>query len=155
MIHLQNLVIPPALIEQNPVIPSDLQYIDSCAHVKMADDEHDKVVNERVTGRKTSLWKKTRNKSMFHLLPNDLSAIPVALRASALNIWFHKLKSLAGSKARDVRESIENELVAYGNGGQHTAPSAAENESTQTTADDENVNTTNVVSSLLSEWLVA
>jgi len=41
--------------------------------------------------------------------------------------------------------------VAYGNGGQHTAPSAAENESTQTTADDENVNTTNVVSSLLSE----
>jgi len=82
---------------------------------------------------------------MFSLLPNDLSAIPVTLRVSALNIWFHKLKSLAGSKARDVQASIESELVDYGNGGQRAATSAAENESTQTTADDENVTTTNAV----------
>jgi len=35
--------------------------------------------------------------------------------------------------------------VDYGNGGQRAATSAAENESTQTTADDENVTTTNAV----------
>jgi len=41
-------------------------------------------------------------------VPSDLWAILVALRASALDIRFHKLKSLAGHQARDIRVCIEN-----------------------------------------------
>ena len=52
--------------------------------------------------------------SLSSPLPSDPSAIPMALRASALDIRFHKLHSLAGRQARDIRLSIENELVASG-----------------------------------------
>ena len=45
-------------------------------------------------------------------LPSDLSAIPMVI---FVNIRFHKLKSLAGSNARDARASTDSELVAYGN----------------------------------------
>jgi len=38
----------------------------------------------------------------------------VALQASAVDIRFHKLKSEAGHKVREIRVTIENELVAYG-----------------------------------------
>lgn len=92
-----------------------------------------------------------RFESMFSPLPSDLSAIPVALRASALDIRFHKLKSLAGRQARDIRVCIENELVAYGN---ETAAASAPgvndaNSSNRQTTDGEDVSVSSVVGSLL------
>jgi len=87
--------------------------------------------------------------NMFNPLPSDPSAVPVALRASALDVRFHKLKSLAGSKAKVIRASIESELVANGNGGENVAASAAvAHEGTQSSAGE--VSATTVVGSLLS-----
>ena len=83
------------------------------------------------------------------MLPSHLSAVPVALRASTLDMRFHKLKSLAGSKAKGICASIESELVANGNGGENVAASAAvANEGTQSSADE--VSAITVVGSLLS-----
>jgi len=83
---------------------------------------------------------------MFSPLPSDLWAIPVALRASALDIRFHKLKSPAGRQARDIRVCIENELVAYDNqNAAASAPGANDDNSsnTQTAAgEDVSVSTT-------------
>ena len=87
--------------------------------------------------------------NMFSPLLSNLSAVPVALRASALDIRFHKLKSLAGSKAKGIRASIESELVANGNGGENIATSAAvANEGTQSSAGEDSATT--VIESLLS-----
>lgn len=56
----------------------------------------------------------SRFNSLFSPLPSDQSPIPMALRGSALDIRFHKLKSLAGHQARTIRTAIESEIVAYG-----------------------------------------
>jgi len=48
-----------------------------------------------------------RFENMFSPLPSDLWAISVALTLSALNIRFHKLRSLAGRHTRDIRVCIE------------------------------------------------
>ena len=67
-----------------------------------------------------------------------------------MDIRFHKLKSLAGSKAKGICTSIESELVANGNGGENVAASVAvANESTQSSAGEVSA-TTVVVGSLLS-----
>jgi len=87
---------------------------------------------------------------MFGPLPSDLWAIPMALGASALDIRFHKLRSLAGRQARDIRVCIENELVPYGNqNAAASAPGANDANSSNTqTAAGEDVSVSSVVGSI-------
>lgn len=86
-----------------------LKGIVGAMNVAEDDTDYAKKFKEVATGELLS-----RFNSLFSQLPSDHSSIPVALRGSALDIRFHKLKSLAGHQARTIRTTIENEIIAYG-----------------------------------------
>jgi hypothetical protein len=89
----------------------------------------------------------SRFENLFSPLPSDVSAVPVALRALALDIRFHKLKSLAGRQARFIRLSIENELVQEQVTDVVPSANGSNTSSTQTVAS-QNVSVGNLLSYL-------
>jgi hypothetical protein len=92
----------------------------------------------------------SRFESLFSPLSDDLSAIPVPLRAAALDIRFHKLRSFAARQARPIRQSIENELATH-----VSTPVEQESDqsSTQTVAKQSTVSDVSNLLSYLQVWI--